>query len=119
MGNADDEHAGGEEDATTPAGTPEDEQEQEQEEEELDERSHDWVKRELDRLKNDHERMYEAAEPIGTIEVEPGAVVDTATITAHRSADQWLRPKTDSRLEAMDENDNIPENEYEWPRKRR
>ena len=93
-------------------GAPEDEHEEE--EEELDEGSHDWVKQELDRLKNEDERMREAAEPIGTIEVEPGAVVDTALMTAHRSADQWVRPKIDSRLEAMDENDRIPESEHEW-----
>ena len=112
LGSGDDEHAGGDEDARTPAGAPEDECEEEGDE--LDEGSHDWVTRELDRHMYEHQRMEEASEPIGAIKVKPEAVLEAVAITNPELATLRERPKIDSRLEAKGEQDVMPESEYAW-----
>ena len=105
MGNRDDAHAGGKEDARRPEGAPRDEHEEE---------SDDWVTRELDRHMYEHQRMEEASEPIGAVKVDPEAVLEAVAIMEPELATLCEQARIDSRLEAKGEEEVMPESEYAW-----
>ena len=72
----------------------------------------DWVTRELDRCANDAERLKEAAMPLGRIKIEPGEAIDAKAMNELDRTNHGGPLQIDSRVEAMDDDDNIPESEY-------
>ena len=98
-----------EEDASA---TPEPDEESDADDEHSLHRLDEWMTREHDRCANDWERMNEAAEPLGRVEFGPDEVIDARAMSELGRTSQMGPVRIDSRLERMDDEDNIPESEY-------
>ena len=66
----------------------------------------------MDRCAINMERIDEAAEPLGRIEIDHGEVLDTEAMIELGRASQCGPVNIDNRVERMDDNDQMPESEY-------
>ena len=111
MGRTDEEHHGGDERAEAAGAMPEDEKADADDQESLD-RLDDRLTKEHDRIANDAERLDEAAKPLGRIEIDPGEVLGAQATREMGRTSQMEEVNIDSRIERMDDEDNLPRSEY-------
>ena len=88
------------------------EPEAESDDEESLRRLDEWLTKEHDQIANEWERVNEAAKPLGKIEVDPDQAIDAASMSELGRASQLEPVQIDSRIEGMDDEDNMPESEY-------
>ena len=91
--------------------TAETEEEPDGEEESL-RRLDAWMNQEHDRFAQDMERLDEAAKPLGRIEIDSREVIDAHAMRELGRASQMEPVEIDSRIERMDDDDNVPASEY-------
>ena len=68
--------------------------------------------KEHDRIAHMWERVNDAARPLGKIEIDPDQVIDARSMSELGRTSQLEPVQIDSRIERMDDEDNIPESEY-------
>ena len=82
------------------------------EDEESLRRLDEWLTEEHDRCANAIERLDEAAKPLGRIEIDSREVIDAQAMRELGWTSQMEPVEIDSRIERIDDEDNIPASEY-------